>query len=68
MGLDGTHAVIQNPSDTTKSNSGHYQPQDKSNYEFAHDISLNDFNTVQLGSTAAVGLNLPGIRFNLLVN
>ena len=57
MGFDGTHAVVQNSSDTTKSNSGHYQPKYKSDNEFAHDISLNDFNTVQLGSTGAVGLH-----------
>ncbi len=43
MGLDGTHAVVQNSSDAAKPNSGHHQPKYKSNNEFAHGDSLDMF-------------------------
>ena len=60
LGLDGLHTFIKHSSNARKANGTDHQAQNESNYEFAHDVSLYNFYTVQLSFVVAVALDSTG--------
>ena len=54
LGLDGLNTLVKHSSNARKANGADHQAQNESNYEFAHDVSLYNFNTVQLSFAIAV--------------